>query len=249
MNNLDNDKIIEFVVDMAEVMLANGAEVYRVEEAMGYISQKLTGDHGENFVTPTTIICTLNNDSKTIMRRVRYRTINFERVSMINQLSRDLTFDKIELEQAIKELQIIKEKPTHSNIFYIFVAGICLGSFSLLFGGNWLDTIASVINGVILQTVLIFLDYIRLSTFVRMIIGGALVTALTLFFLTIGLGNNQDIILTSSIMLLVPGVTLTNSFRDILANDYLSGISRLMEAIFVAVCIAVGVIVVLGIFL
>ena len=42
-------------------------------------------------------------------------------------------------------------------------------------------------------------------------------------------------------MLLVPGVALTNAFRDILNGDILSGVIRIVEAIIIAIGIALGV--------
>lgn len=41
-------------------------------------------------------------------------------------------------------------------------------------------------------------------------------------------------------MLLVPGLIITNAIRDTIAGDLVSGISRAIEAIFIAIAIAVG---------
>src|SRR3712207_8052257 len=43
-----------------------------------------------------------------------------------------------------------------------------------------------------------------------------------------------------SIMLLAPGLIITNAIRDTLAGDLVSGISRTVEAFFIAVAIATG---------
>ena len=42
-------------------------------------------------------------------------------------------------------------------------------------------------------------------------------------------------------MPLVPGVTFTTSIRDILNGDYASGTNRMMEALVVALSVAVGI--------
>ena len=41
-------------------------------------------------------------------------------------------------------------------------------------------------------------------------------------------------------MLYIPGVQMTNSIRDILCGDIMSGLLRLIEAIILAVSIAIG---------
>ena len=49
-------------------------------------------------------------------------------------------------------------------------------------------------------------------------------------------------------MLFVPGVALTNSIRDFLSGDMLSGVARLMEAMLTAISLAAGAGVVIKIF-
>ena len=48
-------------------------------------------------------------------------------------------------------------------------------------------------------------------------------------------------IIIGVLMTLVPGIAITNSMRDFLAKDYLSGFLRLTEALVTATAIAVGV--------
>ena len=50
-------------------------------------------------------------------------------------------------------------------------------------------------------------------------------------------------------MYLVPGVAITNAIRDTISGDSLSGLSKGMEAILLALSIAFGVWVVLSIFI
>lgn len=241
------NKIQTFIIDLAETMLTNGAEIYRVEESMAYVCAKLTGSAGENFVTPTNIISTLSPelDNQTMMRRIRTRGVHFEKVSLANNISRDICAGVIDLTQAQDALRAIHAKTAQPLWLSVLIGGVAAGSFSLMFGGQLLDHVASVLVGVAIQLVLGGLERVRMSLFVRMIVGGAVTAFGTLLLVSMGLGYSQDIILTAAIMLLVPGVALTNAFRDILASDYLSGVSRLSEALFIAVCIAFGVVVVL----
>ena len=54
------------------------------------------------------------------------------------------------------------------------------------------------------------------------------------------LSSDRDIVIISSIMLLVPGLAITNAIRDSINGDVVSGLARATEAIFIAVAIAVG---------
>ena len=44
-----------------------------------------------------------------------------------------------------------------------------------------------------------------------------------------------------TLMILTPGMAITNSLRDIIRGDYASGVARLAEALLIAASIAIGV--------
>ncbi|MBP6492359.1 MAG: threonine/serine exporter family protein, partial [Clostridia bacterium] len=54
-------------------------------------------------------------------------------------------------------------------------------------------------------------------------------------------GSNLGSIIIGSIMIFLPGVALTNAIRDTLAGDMLSGVSKGMEAVVIAISLASGV--------
>ena len=70
---------------------------------------------------------------------------------------------------------------------------------------------------------------------------------LSLLLVRAGLGDNVDLVTIGVLMLLVPGVALTNAMRELVAGDTYSGLSRTAEAILIAMGIALGSAVGLGI--
>ena len=56
----------------------------------------------------------------------------------------------------------------------------------------------------------------------------------------LGLGHDPNEIIIGNIMLLIPGIALTNSLRDMISGDIISGLLRFLDAILVAVAIAAG---------
>ncbi|MBQ9987632.1 MAG: threonine/serine exporter family protein, partial [Erysipelotrichales bacterium] len=56
----------------------------------------------------------------------------------------------------------------------------------------------------------------------------------------LGIGNHVDTISISVLMLMVPGLAITNAIRDTIAGDLTSGVSRAVEAVLIAVSLAVG---------
>ena len=56
-----------------------------------------------------------------------------------------------------------------------------------------------------------------------------------------GLGNDFDKIIIGVIMLIVPGVAITNALRDIMSGEFITGAITLIKAVFIALAIAIGV--------
>ena len=55
-----------------------------------------------------------------------------------------------------------------------------------------------------------------------------------------GLGQIPDKIIIGNIMLLIPGIALTTSLRDMINGDTISGLLGLSEAVLKALAIAIG---------
>ena len=72
---------------------------------------------------------------------------------------------------------------------------------------------------------------------------GGLLAALSV---RIGLGRNVDMISIGNIMLLIPGIALTNSLRDMFSGNTISGLMRFIEAVLLALVIACGFALVAG---
>ena len=63
---------------------------------------------------------------------------------------------------------------------------------------------------------------------------------LTILMMAFGLGAHQDKIMIGGIMLLIPGIAMTNSVRDMLTGDIVTGTMRLTNSLHQAAAIACG---------
>ena len=110
----------------------------------------------------------------------------------------------------------------------------------MLFGGNWKEAAAAAVISGIVYLIGEYLDKIDSGTFMRSICCSAVLTMLAVLSSWIGFTEGFDKVIIGGIMVLVPGVTMTNCMRDFLAGDYISGMYRLAEALLDAAGIAVG---------
>ena len=131
-------------------------------------------------------------------------------------------------------------RPEPRRLLKIFGAVIIAASFTVFFGGNWMDSIAAGFVGLVIVLMELYLASREpnqiIYNFVVSFVSG--VTALLLT--KIGLGDNVDKIMIGGIMLLIPGIAMTNSVRDMLIGDIMSGWLRLLSALLIAGAIACG---------
>lgn len=72
------------------------------------------------------------------------------------------------------------------------------------------------------------------------LINSLLVTLIALLAVRYHLAEHSNFIIIGTLMTLVPGVAITNSMRDVIAGDLMAGMVRGLEALLVALALALG---------
>ncbi|WP_416198120.1 MAG: DUF1212 domain-containing protein [Sporanaerobacter sp.] len=255
-DNLENEKketkeLLSLAILAGSIMLKNGAETYRVEDTVNRIckSRKKT-KYVESFVTPTGIFVSLEygNEIMTYVQRIKTIKIDLNKIDMINNFSRKFAESDLSIEEGINELKKIDKITGYENTIKILWGSLAAGFFSLLFGANLWDFMASFMVTIFVLIFTTKLCKFNITFFISNFCGAAIASALSILLVKIGLGENVDKIIIGAIMPLVPGVAITNAIRDTMSGDFISGLSRGMEAIVIALSIAFGVGLVLKIY-
>lgn len=239
----DPEEVLLLAADAARVVLESGAETYRAEETAQAVCSALGGVEAECFATPTGIMLSfygLDGRIRSIVRRVSKRSMNLERIARVNALSRDLYAGRLDFEGASAELgriELIKGYPLPVSMF---AAALGTGSFTLLFGGSWDDALVTAVVGALLSRLTKALGKRSVSDFFTNIVGGALAALACLLAGRLGISSHPGIAVIGVIMLLVPGVAITNAIRDIIAGDLVAGVARGAEAFMAAAAISIG---------
>jgi uncharacterized membrane protein YjjP (DUF1212 family) len=239
---MNTNDVLQVAAYAGKIILENGGETYRVEETIKRICLSLGIKQTDSFVTPTGIMISVFDETNTVscIKRIYIRTVNLEKVSMVNDLSRKVTNENLTLEEVKTALAYIDNFDSYSNTTILIFSGLAAAFFALLFGGTFNDFIVSFITGIVVKLIIIYLNKIKTNDFFVNAIGGAISALIAAFSMSINFGSNIDIIIIGSIMILVPGISITNAIRDTIAGDLVSGIARAVEAVFIAVAIATG---------
>lgn len=237
-------KLLNMAILAGKIMLENGAETYRVEDTISRICKSRSFiTYSEPFVTPTGILLAIGfgDDILTFIQRTKGKTIDLNKIAMVNEFSRNFVNSDMTIEEGIKYLERMDNKKAYPHFVNILFGGFGGGFFSLLFGGTLYDFICAFLISMIVVKINSILSKISMIYFINNFVAAAIGTFCAIISVKIGIGNNMDKIIVGIIMPLVPGVAITNAARDSMLGDFLSGMSRGLEAIIVALSVAFGV--------
>lgn len=243
-NRNEAKKLLLLASLAGKIMLKNGAETYRVEDTIERICKsRMNIKYADAFVTPTGIFVSLEykGEMMTYLIRVKNIKIDLNKIDLVNQFSREFVDSTISPSEGIVKLKKINKIKNYSPKTKVLFGSLACAFFTLLFGGTFMDFLSTYMISLIVLIIISEIDKFKMTFFLNNFIGAALASFLSLVSTMIGFGENMDIIIIGSIMALVPGVAITNAIRDTISGDFLSGLSRGMEAIFSALAIAFGV--------
>ena len=242
-----NEKLLMKTALLAgTILMQNGAEVYRIEDTMERIMRKgLNNPDPKIIYTHVTLtgLFVRIEDVGTDFTRVEDRTYNLTKTTAVNTLSRQYTSGVITLEDMYEELKrVYKSTSAVPTWFKVLCSGILSGGIVLIFEGSWRDVFPGFIAGAMaFYTFVIVASYLKapfISEYISTFVGGVFGY---LAYSLLG-GVSLQLAMIGAVVPLVPGITITNSMRDIMARNYLSGMIRFVESFCVAFALGAGVV-------
>ena len=234
----------EVASDAGAIMLASGAEIYRVEDTVERIIRSKTNAKDVDVYSTFNVIIlsfTYDNEVHTNVRRVKNRANKLFYVDKVNQFSRDFCAGKLSLEEALVELKKIKASTGKPLFEKILGGGIAAGAFSLLLSGGQDEMAVSFIVGLLSYYAANFMEQNGIGYFVVNYLYGVIVSLLTVIFAHFLPGIESGIIIVSSMMALLPGIMITNAMRDLMSGDATSGLTGAVIGILISTALAMGV--------
>lgn len=245
----NSEKILNLCLRAGDVMLKSGAETSRVEETIDRIGRTYGATDVESFVMPTGIIISVRMNDQVVTGILRIhgiQTVNLHKVHVINDISRRFERGQIDDKRVEELLTEIESKPGLYRLRYQHLAaGLSSGAFAVLFGGSWPEFFVGALAGWVSNTLVGKLAD-KMPNFLSVFfaaLAGMIVSALGIIF---NFATRADAAIIGAVIPLVPGLTLTNAVRDLMAGELISGVVRASEAALTAFAIAVAVALVLS---
>lgn len=239
-------RVMELAMEAGRILLKNGAEIPRVEETILRICWNLGVEQVDVFVLSNGIFLTARNENKDLFAQVKsipLSGIHLGVVTEVNSLSRKIAGGNMDLESAFKRLREIDQMPPNRNLYRVIASGIGSACFIYLLGAGFMECAMTLLSGTLVFALVLLMEKRNLSKILVNIAGGAFITMMALVYqkLLPAYDLRMSLMIIGSIFPLIPGFAFVNAIRDIAESDFISGIVRLLDAVFVFVYIAIGV--------
>ena len=141
----------------------------------------------------------------------------------------------------LNTLRCKKQDGTEVELTQLSGSVLAAGAFAVFFGGTIWDGLAAAVFGLGICLLQRWLDRTELNPaamnlLISLLVGLGVGAAAKLIP-----GLHMDMILIGDIMLLIPGLAMTNAIRNILLGDTISGVVRLAESLLWAMALAGGI--------
>lgn len=220
-------EVTRLCIQVAQLLLQHGAESAVIVQMAHRLGLALGIESVECALTPNAIILTTlnNNHCITTVRKNQDKGINMQVVTEVQRIV-------ITAEHKIYDIRQVKEKLDrihplkYNRYFVVFMIGLSCASFAHLSGGDALVSLVTFIAASVamyVRQVLASHHYNPLIVFSMTAFVATLIAGISFKY---DIGNQPQIAMASSVLLLVPGFPLINALADILKGHINMGIAR-----------------------
>lgn len=241
LNVSQHSQIVKTALDIGEKILVSGGEVSRVEDTIERICKANGAVRVDVMSITISIVVTVEfSDGELITqtRRVYGQKYDLQALSRVNALSRKICETDVMPDEVEESLRDIENHSKYSLPIQILIYMITSAAFTVFFDGSVMDALASAVIGMILKLIDESVRRKNNSPRVMLIFCSIVGGFLANIFVAAGFGDAVDKINIGNIMLLIPGLAMTNSLRDMLTGNTITGLLRFFESALIAMIIA-----------
>ena len=240
---MDQQQILSCALDIGEQMLISGAEVSRVELAVRMICTAYGCRRADVFTITSSMVLTVegpDGNHATQTRRITGTSTDLTKLHRLNALSRRICAETPNFQDVQAALKDICSQQPYALWIQVLAGGLIAFAFALFFGGSWYDGAVAGVLGMGLRLLTWLLQKSAANQIIVNMIASFVLSVGAITLVRCGFGHDVNKILIGNIMLLIPGIALTNSLRDLISGDIMTGILRFLDAVLVAAAIAAG---------
>ncbi|APW64748.1 hypothetical protein LPB137_02255 [Poseidonibacter parvus] len=236
-------KITRAIIKSAVLMLEFGAESILIEQTAQRLGAALGVDSVQMSLIPAAIVLTTlhNNQSVTTTRSVHHKPINMSIVCDVQTMVIDVEKYKHPSEYVNTTIRNIQPN-LYNKWLIVFMVGLACASFAILQDG---DINSFFITFFVASIAMFIRQELNKKRFMMIITFGVtsfIATILASLIMLLDITSTPNIVLASSVLLLVPGVPFINSFLDAFKGYLSMGWGRWLQATLLTVASSMGIV-------
>lgn len=226
-----------FIIRLGKALHKLGSTAHRLEDNLLSIARFL--DIRASFmITPTALTFILSDDEDdqqyNHLVRVTPGEIDLGSLARIDELVDELINGERTLDEAIERLKEVARKPPPYGVILTFLAfGASSGAFAMLMHTSWHDVFWSTLLGFVVFLFTIWAERSRRVTEMLEPMAALTTSMLASLISLFDPSINIPMVILSSIIAFIPGLSLTVGLSELAARHLMSGTARIMDSVMV----------------
>ena len=177
-----------------------------------------------------------------LFRQVVQRDIDYEDLSRVDQLVRDILSDEVDLTDARATIARISSSGHHRRRWLVTAGyGVMCAGVALMLGGNGAVMAVAAVAAICIDRLQLRMGRRRLPNFYQQVAGAAVATLLAVAAASFDIGIDPSQAITANIIMLLSGIGFMGALQDCLSGYYVTGSARMTEALLATAGIIAGV--------
>ena len=242
----DLKKAFLLISEIAVLLMQSGANTKRVIDNINRFAVTL-GLKSFALISHKSIIITLKTldqpqQSYTNVTQIPSYNINFNTIAEVSRLSWIVYEEQWKCMDIQKEIDRIKNQKLYSFTLVSLFVSLAGASFAKLFGGDYRSMLISFVATLMGMFVARQAQKHLLNPYLKTYLAALTASLIASYGIYLHFGDKPHIALATSVLFLVPGVPLINSFNDLYNNHILNGSVRFIGGFMTVLFIGLGLI-------
>jgi uncharacterized membrane protein YjjP (DUF1212 family) len=239
---------IGFIVDLAKRLHEYGTAAPRLEDVINLVSARL-GISCNVLATPTSIVMSFSDPTHeddlaeiTQVIRLPPGSVDLKRLCQVDEIADHVIDGRLDLaagRRRLREFQL----PLHSSTYRAWLVAsyaLSAGSIAAILHTSWAGVATAFVIGALIGVVfLLSIDRPNIaaaSDAISALIATLIATAVAVYIAPIAVRS----VIIASLIVLMPGLTLTTAVRELSSQHLISGTARMMGAVATLLKLAFG---------
>lgn len=243
---------INFVIELAERLHAYGTTAQRLEGAISAVAQQLRLDC-EPWSNPTGLILTFSDPQRppgdsdtTRVIRLPPGETDLYRLAETDRIAEDVMAGRLGLAEAHAQMSALDRPPTRRfRAMQVLAYGLAATSIAGLLRLPWLDIGVAGLNGLLIGLLVQWSETHPRFKEALEAVTAMFAAGVTLVVAAFVAPLNQNTVIIASLIVLLPGMALTNAMNELTSQHLVSGTARFAGALTTVLKLAIGTVIAL----